>query len=261
MRNILFLSVFSMLVFTATVDAAPQEPAKVGAENIKTRIRPMTPPPGHRNGPRDMVFFGLSRKGEEMKPFLLNIQPLPPREPASREEPARQEKPQPSPGKEPGMNPMPVTQRGFLGIDGQGHLLTNVQISFIDAREEPKGPPPLKSIKAAILDITPPIIDPAEMEKMTEEERRESAERSEESLKTAKEIGTLELNFAMHSDLKSPLMTDMQIMTAEGHATINGEEFALFFVSPPPPPHPEHPEGQPGQRDDNPPPSPEEGQH
>lgn len=259
MRNILFLSVFSMLVFTYAVDAAPQEPAKVGSGGIESRGKHMGPPPGHRKGPGDMAFFGLSRKGEEIKPFLLNVQPLPPREPSSRDERVKQGNQQPLPVKEPGKNPMPMTQRGFLGIDGQGHLLTNVQISFIDGQDAPQGPPPLKSIKATILDVTPPVIAPPEMEKMTEEERHEIAQKSEESVKTAKEIGALELTFVMRNDLKSPIMTDMEILTAEGHATINGEEYTLFFVSPPPPPQPGHPENQPGQSGDNPPPSPEEG--
>lgn len=254
MRRILFLSVFSMLVFTSAVGAATPEPAQAGAGRIESRGRHMGPPPDHRNRPRDMVFFGLSRKGEEIKPFLLNVQPLPPREPTSRDESASQKKQQPLPGQEPGKNPMPSMQRGFLGIDGQGYILTNIQLSHIDSQEAPKGPPPLKSIKAAILDLAPPVIDPAEMEKKTEEERHEIAQKSEESIKTAKEIGTLELNFVMRTDLKSPVMTDMEILTAEGHATINGEELALFFVSPPPPPRPGHPEGQPGQSDDNPPP-------
>lgn len=249
MRRISALMVVLVLVFSSALVTGSAQPE---FQEPQAGPRPpgrMDGPPGPHDGPRgphhppsDLLFFGLTTKGEEVKPFLLSIPLLPPPgKPGPAAEPRTLDKQAP---KEPPV-PQPPAPHGFLSIDGQGHVLVNLQVTFMETGENLPEPPPVQSIKASILDLAPPAIDPAEMREKTEEERQQIGAAFGESLKSAKETGTLEMTFAIRQDLKSPLMTNLMVLTAEGQATVNGDEFKLLFLSPPPPPRHEPGEGPP----------------
>ncbi len=208
---------------------------------------------GFRRPPPELVFFGLSRKGEETKPFLLSVPVFPPgHQPVGG--PGNGQKPDAASDKNPGKGGSPPVSRGFLGIDAQGFVLSKIDLTFYEKEGDEPKPPKVKSVKAVILDVAPPLGDPPVIDKKTDGERQEAHRKLEEQIKAAKEIGTLEFNLANRSDLKSPIMTDMDILCGEGAATINGEEFKLLFISPPPGPRERRGEPQPDRDEENPPP-------
>jgi len=206
-------------------------------------------PPGMHQRPQDLVFFGLSRKGEEFKPFLLSVPPVPPAGPRAMEEkdkPGQQRRshdgsPDMGPQKGPGQPPAP---HGFLGIDGEGHVVSNVEVTFEKNEDDPQGQSIVKSIRATVLDAAPLAVDPTEMQRKPEEERQEIMRGFEEKLRDAKEIGALQLTFTLRRDLKAPNMMDIGILTGEGEATINGDVSKLLFIAPPPAPKPGRRVGQ-----------------
>ncbi|NLI78786.1 MAG: hypothetical protein GX442_20390 [Candidatus Riflebacteria bacterium] len=246
MRRISALMVVLVLVFASvpvTGSAQPgfQEP-QAGPRPPGRHEGPPGPHDGPRDGPRgphhppsDLVFIGLTTKGEETKPFLVSIPPLgTPGKPGTAPAPRTLDKQ--APKEQPA--PQPPAPNGFLSIDGQGHVLVNLQITFMEKGENMPDPPLVQSIKASILDLAPPAIDPGEMREKTEEERQQIWKEFEEALKSAKEAGTLEMTFAIRKDLKNPIMADISVLIGQGAATVNGEEYKFLFLAPPPPPHP-----------------------
>ncbi len=246
MKRLVLFTLVGMVLFSQSLAAEPQAPGKETPVIDASQTKHPGHPGGHGVPPRDIVLFGLSRNGEETKPFLLSIPPLPPMPHGGPvtpppEAPKGELKERQDEGS--GAPPKPPVQRGFLGINGQGHILSNVELKFSDREKQPNAPAQLESVKATILDIAPPAVSREEMEKQSDEERAAAVSELEEQMKSAKEAGTLEIAFAMRNDLKSPGMTDIEILAGEGKASVNGEEFALLFLSPPPPPRPEHGKG------------------
>lgn len=241
MRTTFVLTAVLAILCVSSVMAEPPQGQDKGRPEISDSQRERHSPSGMHQRPQDLVFFGLSRKGEEFKPFMLSVPPVPPGGPRAMEDKGPDVTANKGLKKGPGQ---PLTPRGFLGIDGQGHVVSNIEVTFGENEEDPQAPALVKSIKAVVLDAAPPAVDQAELEKQSEEERQEVMRGFDEKIRDAKEIGTLQLTFTMRRDLKAPNMMDIGIIMGEGEATINGDVSKLLFLAPPPAPKPGQRVGQ-----------------